>query len=501
MRTAGPAALRRHRRVLGLLTGALLALTAGLAPAQAATPSPDGSGGRHKSNAELLAEEACSVPADHDPAIIVVVQRVARSYDANAKVTLAAFEAGWVESHMHNLPCGDKDSLGVYQQRPSYGWGTPEQILDPVYAATQFITRAIDSDRRNPGFTAGQLAQSVQRSAFPDRYDQSEGKARAMMAEASRLAGMWGGSPTDFDGDGKDDVVTFTQNAAADVYAARSTGTAFSGTTVKWNDFFGLGGETPTTGDFNGDGKDDVVTFTHGSLADVYVGLSNGSSFGGGAKWHDFFAPRHEVTAAGDFNGDGKDDIVAFTHDAAGDAFVALSNGSSFGAGVKWHDFLAPNGEFPAVADVNGDGKDDIVVFTQGTRGDVFVSLSTGSGFGPAQLAHEFFAPGAEQPRVGDVNGDGKDDLVTFTSNADRDVYVALSNGSTFGPGVKWNDSFAPAGEFPYVGDFDGDGKADIVTFTKNASADVYVGLSTGSSFGAGAKWHDLFGLPGETAL
>ncbi|AJE81408.1 peptidase m23 [Streptomyces albus] len=310
-----------------------------------------------------------------------------------------------------------------------------------------------------------------------------------------------GGSPTDFSGDGKADVVTFTHGAAADVYAATSTGSGFSGTTVKWNDYFALSGEVPSSGDFDGDGKDDIVTFTRGSLADVYVGLSSGSAFSGGVKWNDFFAVGGEVPATGDFNGDGKDDIVTFTNDANGDAFVALSDGAKFGAGVKWHDFLAPNGEFPAVGDVNGDGKDDVVVFTQGTRGDVFVALSTGSGFAPAQLAHEFFAPGAEQPRVGDVNGDGKDDIVTFTSNADRDVYVALSDGAKFGPGVKWNDSFTPAGEFPYVGDFDGDGKDDIVTFTKNASADVYVGLSTGSSFGAGAKWHDLFGLPGETAF
>ena len=48
---------------------------------------------------------------------------------------------------------------------------------------------------------------------------------------------------------------------------------------MKWNDFFGLNGETLTTGDFNGDGKDDIVAFTHGSLADVYIALSTGTSF------------------------------------------------------------------------------------------------------------------------------------------------------------------------------------------------------------------------------
>ena len=59
----------------------------------------------------------------------------------------------------------------------------------------------------------------------------------------------------------------------------------------------GLGG---SGGDFNGDGKDDIVTFTRGPAADVYVALSNGSRFvGTGWKWHDFFAVGSEIPRAG----------------------------------------------------------------------------------------------------------------------------------------------------------------------------------------------------------
>jgi hypothetical protein len=315
---------------------------------------------------------------------------------------------------------------------------------------------------------------------------------------------MLGGSPTDFNGDGKDDIVTFTHGSLNDVYVATSTGTSFAGTTVKWNDYFGLDGETVLTGDFNGDNKDDVVTFTGGSLGDVYVGLSTGTSFGGGQKWHDWFAPGSEVPGVGDVNGDGKDDIITFTHDALGDVYVALSTGSAFGPGVKWHDWFALAGEFPAVGDVNGDGKADIITFTQGpdTAADVYVALSTGSSFGASTKWHDLFAVGAEQPRVGDFNGDGKTDIATFTCDGNADVYVALSNGSSFvGTTVKWQDYFCVGGDFPYVGDYNGDGKDDIITFTKGSTNDVWVGLSTGTSFNGGVKWHDFFGLNGETTL
>ncbi|MGC4783333.1 N-acetylmuramoyl-L-alanine amidase [Micromonospora zamorensis] len=312
------------------------------------------------------------------------------------------------------------------------------------------------------------------------------------------------GSPTDFTGDGRDDVVSFTQGSLNDVYVATSTGSAFAGTSVKWNDFFGLNGETLLSGDFNGDGRDDIVAFTHGSLADVYVALSTGTSFGGGLKWHDWFAPGAEVGAVGDVDGDGRDDIIAFTHDTNADVYVALSTGTGFGPGLKWHDYFSIPGEFPALGDVDGDGRDDIITFTQGplTASDVIVSLSTGSGFGAPQKWHDLFAVGTEQPRVGDINGDGRDDIVTFTCNADADVYAAVSNGTSFvGTTVKWNDLFCLPGEFPYLGDYNGDGKDDIVAFTKGSFNDVHVGLSTGTTFLGATKWHDFFGLNGETTL
>jgi hypothetical protein len=312
-----------------------------------------------------------------------------------------------------------------------------------------------------------------------------------------------GGSPTDFTGDGKDDIVTFTRGPGADVYVAASTGSGFGGAGV-WQEFFAPGGETPLSGDFNGDGRDDVVTFTGDPEADVYVALSGGGGFGAAGLWHEHFAPGGEVPAVGDVNGDGFDDIVTFTHDAEADVYVALSNGvDGFGPAAVWHEFFAPAGEFPVLGDVNGDGKDDLVTFTQGSSADVYVAFSDGAGgFGEARLVHEHFAPGGEQPRVGDVNGDGRDDIVAFAQGSGADVFVALSDGAGFGGGVLWNEFFAPAGEFPYVGDYDGDGKADIVTFTHNSDADVYVAVSNGTDgFVQGAKWHDHFGLPGEISF
>ncbi len=96
------------------------------------------------------------------------------------------------ESGLHNLPGGDRDSAGLFQQRPSQGWGTRAQVLDPVYASTAFYQRL----RAQPGWSelsVTEAAQLVQRSAAPAAYAQWESWARAA---ASALTGESPGALT-----------------------------------------------------------------------------------------------------------------------------------------------------------------------------------------------------------------------------------------------------------------------------------------------------------------
>jgi hypothetical protein len=103
----------------------------------------------------------------------------AKSLGASDKVMLALFEAGLVESNFENLDYGDRDSVGFLQQRPSAGWGTVAQCRDVAYATTSFVTRAKQIEDNY--WTAGRLAQGVQVSAFPTRYDAREADARALI--------------------------------------------------------------------------------------------------------------------------------------------------------------------------------------------------------------------------------------------------------------------------------------------------------------------------------
>lgn len=118
-----------------------------------------------------------------DQAVVASAYATAKSLGASGKIMLALFEAGIVESGFHNLPGGDRDSVGFLQQRPSQGWGTVEQCMNVPHATTAFVNDAKGKEAR--AVTSGQLAQAVQRSAFPLRYDAVRGPAQELLNDAS----------------------------------------------------------------------------------------------------------------------------------------------------------------------------------------------------------------------------------------------------------------------------------------------------------------------------
>jgi len=158
--------------------GEAIALPDGQAPASTPTPSPAAA-------PTALTEEM--------RANALTIMQVGRSEGVPDYGIVIAFAAAMQESGLRNVNYGDRDSLGLFQQRQSTGWGTPEQIMDPSTAARSFFG---GSGNPHPGLTKGlldisgwqsmtvsQAAQAVQLSAYPNSYGQWEASARAWLAE------------------------------------------------------------------------------------------------------------------------------------------------------------------------------------------------------------------------------------------------------------------------------------------------------------------------------
>ena len=128
-------------------------------------------------------------PEQADSAATIV--GVGRSLGVPDRAVTVALATAIQESGLANLRGGDRDSLGLFQQRPSQGWGSEDEILDPVYSATAFYTALVQV----PGWTTMDVtvaAQTVQRSGFPEAYADHEPEARLMaVALLGQAPGAW----------------------------------------------------------------------------------------------------------------------------------------------------------------------------------------------------------------------------------------------------------------------------------------------------------------------
>src|SRR5918998_3350186 len=140
---------------------------------------------------------------------------VARDMGAPPRAWLIALATAMQESTLRNINYGDRDSLGLFQQRPSQGWGSPAEVTDPVYSTTIFIDRLLQVPAWET-MPVTVAAQTVQRSAFPDAYAKWEGLAAEIVQDLADVA-----DPT---GCGRTAVLPEGVAGAAIAFALREVG-------------------------------------------------------------------------------------------------------------------------------------------------------------------------------------------------------------------------------------------------------------------------------------
>ncbi|MFI7488714.1 hypothetical protein ACIBXA_10075 [Micromonospora echinaurantiaca] len=142
-----------------------------------------------------LASRTCTVQADGEVALdgdqmanAATIAAIGIQRKMPERAVVVALATAYQESGLRNLDGGDRDSIGLFQQRPSQGWGTPAQIRDPRYAANRFYA-ALKKVRGWERMRVTDAAQKVQRSAFPEAYqkwaDESQVLTRALLGHAT----------------------------------------------------------------------------------------------------------------------------------------------------------------------------------------------------------------------------------------------------------------------------------------------------------------------------
>ncbi len=144
------------------------------------------------------------------------------------------------------------------------------------------------------------------------------------------------------------------------------------------------------------------------------------------------------------------------------------------------------------LGDVNGDGRADAVTYSA-SSGNWYVALSNGNGFNSPVRWISGHGVGSSAQMLGDVNGDGRADAIVYFSSA-GDWYVSTSNGSSFNAYSRWISGHGVGSSVQRLADVTGDGRADAIVYFSSAG-DWYVSTSNGGGFNPYSRWISGHGI------
>jgi len=291
----------------------------------------------------------------------------------------------------------------------------------------------------------------------------------------------------DFNGDGRSDILWRADDGTVTDWLGQSNG-SFSGNGAIFNTNISSNWHIAGTGDFNGDGRVDILWRADDGTVTDWLGQQNGGFAGNGTNFSTNISSNWHVAGTGDFNGDGKTDILWRADDGTVTDWLGQSNGTFAGNGANFSTNISSNWHIVGTGDFNGDGVDDILWRADDGTVTDWLGQPDGSFAGNGSVFNTNISSNWHVIGTGDFNGDGKIDILWRADDGTVTDWLGQSNGSFSGNGSIFNTNISSDWHVAGIGDFNGDATDDILWRNSNGTITEWLGQSNGGFAGNGAN-------------
>jgi hypothetical protein len=269
----------------------------------------------------------------------------------------------------------------------------------------------------------------------------------------------------DFNGDGRSDVLWRSEAGGLLNWLGQANGGFVNNGANSWIADAPSNWQVIGTGDFNGDGRDDLLwRSTSGELTN-WVGQANGGFVNNGANaWFTNLPLSWQVVGAGDFNGDGRDDLMWQSATGEISNWLGTANGGFTNNGANAWAKGSGSWHIVGTGDFNGDGRDDILWRSDAGQLTNWLGradggfVNNGANAWNGTLSSNWHVVG-----TGDFNGDGRDDIMWRSSSGEYSNWLSAANGGFTNNGANSYGVGPTSWHIVGIGDYNGDGRDDLL--------------------------------------
>lgn len=284
----------------------------------------------------------------------------------------------------------------------------------------------------------------------------------------------------DFNGDGRDDILWRNDAGSLSNWLGQGNGgfttndaNALAAVPTSW--------KIAGAGDFNGDGKDDLLWRNDNGAVSDWLAKANGGFSANDANALTSVPTSWHVASTGDFNGDGRDDIVWRNDNGQVSDWLGQANGGFTSNDANALVQVPTDWKIVATGDFNNDGRDDIL-WRNSVTGQVSNWLAQANGGFTPNDANALASVPANWHIVGtgDFNGDGRDDILWRSDSGQVSNWLGQANGGFVANDANALTTVTTDWQVMGTGDYNGDGRSDILWRNDNGTLSDWLGQTNG---------------------